>query len=158
MAFLSSLLFLGKEIGTTKSKHKLKGLFKQKKEIKILSAARVFLFGARDIWFVVAIPVYFSTAFNWNHTKVGSFMAMWVIGYGFIQAAAPILLKKWTKGLAPDGKMALHISVILAIIMGLITILFPTGFYSEIMIIAGLMIFGVVFALNSSVHSFLVLV
>lgn len=157
LALTCSLLFLPKEIGTAKSKSKLKGLFQQKSEIKILSAARVFLFGARDIWFVVAIPVYFTTAFAWNFTQVGTFMAFWVIGYGFVQAVAPALLKIFTKGKAPGGRAALTISGILTLSMASIATLFTLQIVPKITIIAGLLLFGAIFALNSSVHSFLVL-
>ncbi len=157
LALASSLLFLPQEIGKAKSKSKLKGLFQQKSEIKILSLARVFLFGARDIWFVVAIPVYFTTTFGWNFTKVGTFMALWIIGYGFIQASAPALLKRLTNGEAPDGKTALIISTLLTIVMALITTLFVANICPQVSILGGLLLFGAVFALNSSVHSFLVL-
>lgn len=156
-ALLSSLLFLPKEIGESKSKSKLKGLFKQKRDIKILSAARVFLFGARDIWFVVAIPVFFKSTFGWNFTQVGTFMALWVIGYGFVQASGPAMLKRWTGGNAPDGKIALTVSSLLVAVMGLISLLFAFNCAPHITIVAGLLLFGVLFALNSSVHSFLIL-
>lgn len=157
LALLCSLFFLSEEIGKAKTKSKLKGLFEQKREIKILSAARVFLFGARDIWFVVAIPVYFTTTFKWDFTQVGTFMAFWVIGYGIVQAAAPALLKVFTKGKAPQGKAALVISLLLTLIMGTITVLFIQEVHQSVTIVCGLLIFGAAFAINSSVHSFLVL-
>ncbi len=156
-ALASSLIFLRDEIGTPKTKSKLKGLLDQKREIKILSAARVFLFGARDIWFVVAIPVYLSTTFGWNFTQVGTFMACWVIGYGFVQASAPAILKKFTGGKAPGGTAAFRISLLLTVVMVIISTLFANDIAPAITIIGGLLLFGAVFALNSSVHSFLVL-
>jgi MFS family permease len=156
-ALISSQLFLKNDIGKSNNNNKLKSIFDQKKEIKILSAARVYLFGARDIWFVVAIPVYLSSAFQWNFTEVGSFMALWVIAYGFIQASAPALLKKWSKGKAPDGKTALYISLLLTLVMLIITTTFLFGYSSKLIMITGLYLFGFVFALNSSVHSFLIL-
>lgn len=157
IAFFSSLVFLPGEIGKAKVKSKLKGLFKQKRDIKILSAARVFLFGARDIWFVVAVPVYFSSAFGWDFTQVGSFMASWVIGYGFVQAFAPSIIKFFAKGKVPDGATAVKISSLLSIIMAIIATLFIIDFYPKISIVGGLLVFGFVFAINSSVHSFLIL-
>ena len=156
-ALVTSLTFLPKEIGEVKSKSKLKALFDQKREIKILSAARVFLFGARDIWFVVAIPVFLTTTFGWSFTEVGTFMAFWVIGYGFVQAAAPAIMKFFTKGKAPGGRSALTISLLLTTVMGLIALLFSHDIETQITIVGGLLLFGAVFALNSSVHSFLVL-
>lgn len=157
LALFTSLLFLPKEIGSAKSKNKLAGLFDQKREIKILSAARVFLFGARDIWFVVAVPVFFATVFGWNFSTVGGFMALWVIGYGIIQAAAPALLKRWTHGKAPEEKSAFVISLLLTLVMLSIATLFTLNVVQQIVIVGGLFLFGVVFALNSSVHSFLIL-
>lgn len=156
-ALVSSLLFLPKEIGYSKAKNKLKGLFEQKRDIKLLSAARVFLFGARDIWFVVAIPVFFTANFGWDFTQVGTFMALWVIGYGFIQASGPAILKKWTGGAAPDGRIALTVSALLATVMIFISALYALNIVPAVTVIAGLLLFGVLFALNSSVHSFLIL-
>lgn len=152
-----SLLFLPENIGESKSKIDLKKLFNHGRKLKILSVARVFLFASRDIWFVVALPVYFSSVFKWSHTQIGGFMAFWVIGYGFVQGLAPAILKKWTRGKAPTGITAFNVSIILAFVMALIVILFQLGFYPALSITIGLIIFGAVFALNSSVHSFLVL-
>ncbi len=157
LALFSSLVLLPGDIGAAKTASKLKGLFDQKREIKILSAARVFLFGARDIWFVVAIPVFLASTFGWSFTQVGTFMAFWVIGYGAVQASAPAVLKHFTRGQAPGGKSALVISLILAGVMTLIAVLFSQNIAPHIVIVGGLFLFGAVFALNSSVHSFLVL-
>ncbi len=165
VALLSSLIFLSGDMGQVKSKSKLRGIFQQKSEIKTLSAARVFLFGARDIWFVVAVPIYMTTQFGWNFTQVGTFMASWVIGYGLIQSLAPSILKIFSKSRAPDGKLAFKISAALTLVMASIALFYasqnlsfyPAWLSTHVVIIGGLMIFGAVFALNSSVHSFLVL-
>ena len=135
----------------------MKGLFDQKREIKILSAARVFLFGARDIWFVVAIPVFLASTFDWSSARVGTFMAFWVIGYGAVQASAPAVMRHFTRGQAPGGKSALVISLLLTGVMSLIAVLFAQNIAPHIVIVGGLLLFGAIFALNSSVHSFLVL-
>ena len=71
--------------------------------INILSAARLFLFGARDVWFVVALPVYLAATFGWDFWQVGGFLALWVIGYGFVQSFAPYLTGK-RSGRVPDGR------------------------------------------------------
>ncbi len=84
-------------------------------------------------------------------------MALWVIGYGFVQASAPIILKKITKGEAPDGRVAVIVSSVLTAVMVVLSTLFVLDIFQEVTVVAGLLIFGVVFALNSSVHSFLVL-
>ena len=152
-----SIFLLPDYIGKSKIKINIKSVFKQNRQIKILSGARVFLFASRDIWFVVAIPVFLASAFGWNYSQVGGFMAFWVIGYGIVQSLAPVILKKWTRGSAPTGKAALIVSLLLAAIMASITVIFSFGYYQQYTIIIGLLVFGAVFALNSSVHSFLVL-
>ncbi len=157
VALVGSLVFLTEEIGTAKSKDKMHSVLDQKPEIKTLSLARLFLFGARDIWFVVAVPVYLAETVGWSSSFVGTFMALWVIAYGIVQASAPKLLKRFTGGKAPTGTTAIGIAAILSAIMITMTTLFANGIAPEITIIGGLLIFGLFFALNSSVHSFLVL-
>lgn len=157
LALLLSVTLLPQQIGKAKNKNKLAGLFDQKKEIMTLSKARLFLFGARDIWFVVAIPVYFTQYLKWSFAEVGAFMALWVIGYGFVQGSAPALLKIWTKGKAPGRSIAVGVSFLLCIIMGAIALAFSQQWHIEYTIIGGLLLFGAIFAINSSVHSFLVL-
>lgn len=157
IALFLVLTLLPDSIGETKIKVKFKKLFDITPSLKILSGARVFLFAARDIWFVVALPVYFSVAFGWSHSQVGGFMALWVIGYGVVQGFAPMILKYWTKGEAPTGISATNVSGLLASAMLIIVFLFTFNIYPEYSITIGLILFGVIFALNSSVHSFLVL-
>ncbi|MDC7226936.1 MAG: organoarsenical effux MFS transporter ArsJ [Spirochaetales bacterium] len=152
-----SLTSLPESIGETKSKIKFKKLFDISRPLKLLSGARVFLFAARDIWFVVALPVYFSSIFSWSHSQVGGFMALWVIGYGVIQAFAPVILKFWTRGEAPAGLAASNVSGLLVLTMTAIALLFGLNIQPAWSITIGLVIFGIIFALNSSVHSFLVL-
>lgn len=152
-----SLTSLPENIGETKSKIKFRTLFNISSSLKLLSGARVFLFASRDIWFVVALPVYFSTFFGWSYSRVGGFMALWVIGYGIIQGFAPSILKYWTKGNAPTGIAATNVSKILTVVMILIVLMFTFNIYPNYSITVGLIIFGIVFALNSSIHSFLVL-
>jgi len=154
-----SLFLLKTDLGKAKSKPKFKHLFSKSRSINILSAARLFLFGARDVWFVVALPVFFQSVLNWSHTQVGTFMALWIIGYGVIQGFAPIItgLKK---GKIPDGKTAMLWVFPLMIIPALIASSFFLNIerdYLEIILVIGLLIFGGLFAVNSSVHSFLIL-
>lgn len=157
LVLLLSLFFLPENIGEKKSKISLKNMFNISRPLKLLSGARVFLFASRDIWFVVALPVYFSAYFGWSHSEVGGFMALWVIGYGFVQGMAPNILKYWTKGASPGGRTATNVSIILAFVMIIITLLFGLNINPAYSVTIGLIIFGCVFALNSSVHSFLVL-
>ncbi len=148
---------LPKNMGKIKAKVEFKQLFSKSKAINILSAARFFLFGARDVWFVVALPVFFSEQLKWDFTQVGTYMACWVIGYGCVQSFSPILLKQNDKAKAPTEKTIVFWTSILAIVMALIAISFRLGFPAQIVITGGLIIFGIVFAFNSAVHSYLVL-
>lgn len=152
-----SLTFLPENIGESKSRIRFKKLFDISDSLKLLSGARVFLFASRDIWFVVALPVYFSVFFGWSHSQVGGFMAIWIIGYGIVQGFAPVILKYWTKGRAPTGTAAANVSKVLALLMIVIALLFAFDIQPAYSLTIGLIIFGFVFALNSSVHSFLVL-
>ena len=155
--FLFSLFMLPKEIGKSKASNKLKSIFSQGKNINILSAARVFLFGARDIWFVVGVPVFMVSVMNWNFNKIGAFMAVWVIVYGVIQTLAPKLIKKRTGGEKPDGRIAAELAFLLTLTMGAVSFCLIQGWGESMALIIGLYIFGIVFAVNSSVHSFLIL-
>ena len=148
---------LPKNIGKAKNKNKLSSIFSQSPEINRLSAARVFLFGARDIWFVVGVPIFLHSVLHWSFSQVGSFMAFWVIAYGFVQASAPLILKKIAFEGHPDAKNALQLVTTLFLVTALISVGLFTPLNSTYLILIGLFIFGAVFALNSSVHSFLIL-
>lgn len=154
----SSLIFLRADLGKSRFKPKFKHLLSKSRSINILSAARFFLFGARDIWFVVALPVYFQATLNWNHAQVGTFMAAWIMGYGLVQSMAPLItgLKNNT---VPDGKTAVTWAMPLMLIPGLIaaSLYYYELTTSEVLLVVGLMLFGILFAVNSSVHSFLIL-
>jgi MFS family permease len=90
LAFLLTLL-LPRDIGRMKSKPAFKALFSKSEGINVLSMARFFLFGARDVWFVVALPVFLQATLGWRFWEVGGFMGLWVIGYGIVQGTAPSL-------------------------------------------------------------------
>jgi MFS transporter, APGE family, 1-arseno-3-phosphoglycerate exporter len=155
---LLSLLLLHGDIGKSKQKPKFSQLFSKSPAINSLSAARLFLFGARDVWFVVALPVYFQSSLDWSHTQVGSFMAIWIIAYGIIQGIAP-KITHLKKNHIPDGFTALFWALLLMTLPALIAwqLYFPIVDNNELIIVVGLMLFGAVFAINSSVHSFLIL-
>lgn len=157
LIFLMSLIFLPKEIGKAKVKNKLKALFQQGENINILSSARIFLFGARDIWFVVALPVFMATQLKWSFSWIGAFMAFWIILYGIVQASAPFLIRLKLKDAKPDGKIAFQLAIILTLTMALLTAIFIGQWQIQWSIITGLYLFGIIFALNSSVHSFLII-
>jgi predicted MFS family arabinose efflux permease len=145
------------ELGRTKAKAKFKGLLSKSREVNILSGARFFLFGARDIWFVVAVPVFLSTDLGFSFTRVGSFLAVWVIGYGIVQSFAPALISRFTQGHAPEGMSARVLAFLLAVLTASIALGLYAGLSPEGVILTGLATFGVVFAINSSVHSYLIL-
>ena len=91
-------------MGKIKTKIKFRQLFSKSPEINILSAARFFLFGARDVWFVVGLPIFLYSVLGWSFQQVGGFLAIWVIGYGLVQSLAPTLLKRFGSGRPPEAK------------------------------------------------------
>ncbi|CAH0542657.1 organoarsenical effux MFS transporter ArsJ [Vibrio marisflavi] len=155
IVFVCSLVFLESDLGKAKSKPKFRHLFSKSKSVNTLSAARMFLFGARDVWFVVALPIYLGSVFGWDHLLVGGFIAVWVMAYGVVQGGAPRITGK-EKGHVPDGRAVLVWALVLSVITGVIAYLVQIGWQPEAVIIVGLMIFGAVFAINSSLHSYLI--
>ncbi|ABE56825.1 major facilitator superfamily MFS_1 [Shewanella denitrificans OS217] len=165
LVWLLSLVSLKQELGKAKNKPKFNELFSKSRAINLLSAARLFLFGARDVWFVVALPVYLAAQFNWQASWVGGFMASWVIGYGIVQTLAPRLTgrgkgdvsgNRTSQNQAPSASTAFSWACYLAFIPGLIALALQWDFYAQASLIMGLLLFGVVFAINSSLHSYLI--
>jgi MFS family permease len=150
-------LFLPKGMGKIKAKVKFKQLFSKSREINILAAARFFLFGSRDVWFVVGLPVFLRSVLGWSFEQVGGFLACWVIGYGIIQSLAPTILRRLGSGRSPQAKTVQFWTTILTIVPASIALALQFGVPPEIAIVGGLLIFGLVFAFNSAVHSYLVL-
>jgi hypothetical protein len=157
LSFLITLVLPG-EIGRMKQKPAITALWSQSKGINVLSLARFFLFGARDVWFVVALPVFLQTALGWQYWQVGGFLGLWVIGYGIIQASAPALRRSWGQS-APPGVSAVQFwSALLTAIPALIAIsLWRQVANPAVAVVVGLVAFGAVFAMNSSIHSYMVL-
>ncbi|PAU53809.1 organoarsenical effux MFS transporter ArsJ [Pseudomonas indica] len=153
--WLASLFLLRKELGKAKAKPKFRDLLSKSRAINILSAARLFLFGARDVWFVVALPVYLSTVFGWDFWWVGGFLAAWIIGYGIVQSFAPALTGK-RSGHVPDGRAALGWALPLAVLPGAIALGLGSGLPAQPVLLGGLLVFGALFAVNSSLHSYLI--
>ncbi|BFO03765.1 organoarsenical effux MFS transporter ArsJ [Pseudomonas guariconensis] len=155
LIWLASLILLQKDLGKAKAKPKFRDLLSKSRAINLLSGARLFLFGARDVWFVVALPVYLSTAFGWDFWQVGGFLASWIIGYGIVQSLAPRLTGK-ARGHVPDGRAALAWATALAGVPALIALGLTAGAPPQVVLLGGLMLFGVLFAVNSSLHSYLI--
>ncbi len=155
LTLLGCVLALPPDIGRAKEKVGFRGMFSMSRAVNVLSAARFFLFGARDVWFVVGLPVFLADRLGWNFYQVGGFLAAWVIGYGFVQAAAPALTRG--RAASPGGGAAVFWTFLLAGVPALMALgLWKLGTPSAV-IIVGLAIFGVVFAINSAVHSYLIL-
>jgi predicted MFS family arabinose efflux permease len=127
-----------------------------------LSLARLFLFGARDVWFVVGIPVYFQAVLSDGTDEgrraafflIGSFMAAWIIGYGAVQAAAPRILRG-TDDLARAAARWVAALAVIPAALALAAALPVPGL--TLVLVGGLMLFGAVFAVNSALHSYLIL-
>jgi len=117
---------LPKLIGKATESKNARELFAKTKGINLLALARIFLFGARDVWFVVGVPVYLYAS-GWAFTMVGGFMAFWTIGYGFIQASAPSFVKRSHDGLSTEVPAAKLWSLILSGSEDGKSILFKTG-------------------------------
>ena len=156
LAFLITLV-LPAEIGKMKSKPAFSALLSKSQGINVLSLARFFLFGARDVWFVVALPVFLEAALGWTFWEIGGFMGLWVIGYGIVQGSAPGLRRLWGQSQSPGASAVQFWSVLLTAIPALIAIALWRNADVAIAITTGLSAFGVVFAMNSSIHSYMVL-
>ena len=157
------------ELGVIDSKVRLSEVWYTSQSVKTLSIARVFLFGARDTWFVVAIPVYLQTVFTQTFSlnaqqaffAVGAFLSVWVMGYGFVQAKTPqwlVSARQSSVGAIKAGKLWSA-----ALFMVMLTLSIPAFLIDEsssqlvFVILPGLLLFGIVFALVSSLHSYLIL-
>lgn len=162
--WLFSLFWLKRDLGKAKNKPKFTQIFSKSRAINYLSIARLFLFGARDVWFVVALPVYLSTTLGWDHWTVGGFLALWIIGYGVVQGFAPLLTGK-ARGKVPDGRSAFvwalalsatPLLIAVALHVDLTTSVFTVDIPSAQILVGGLLVFGALFAINSSLHSYLI--
>ncbi|QNI88733.1 organoarsenical effux MFS transporter ArsJ [Synechococcus sp. ROS8604] len=156
LAFLPTLALPG-DFGQMKDEPSLSSLFSKSQGINVLSLARFFLFGARDVWFVVALPVFLEASLGWSFWEIGGFLGLWVIGYGIVQGSAPGLRRLWGKTTPPGVSSVQFWSALLTAIPALIAIALWREVDVSVAITAGLTAFGVVFAMNSSIHSYMVL-
>ena len=141
------------------------------KDVRVnrLSLARMFLFGARDVWFVVGVPVYFQSVLSDGTAEgrraafflVGGFMALWIIAYGVVQAFAPrILGRKGQPEAETVDKAIFWAGLLVPIPFALAAAALVAGgpsLWLTVVLVLGLLVFGFVFAVNSSVHSYLIL-
>lgn len=143
-------------MGRAKAKVKLTRLLAKSRAINALSAARMFLFGARDVWFVVALPVFLYDVVGWSFVQVGTYMAAWVIGYGAVQAVTPRVVDRG-RGSTDDARAAQLAGVALAVITAAIYVALRAGAPAAATIVVGLAVFGAAFAVNSALHSYLII-
>lgn len=154
---LAAMLMRG-GLGQANKKAKFAQMFSRNGAVNKLAAARIFLFGARDVWFVVGLPVFLSSVLGWTFWQTGGFLAVWVIGYGIVQAATPGLLRsRVEEHHEPDGRTATMLAFALAALPAGIALSLSAGMAPGTVVVVGLITFGVVFALNSAVHSYLIL-
>ncbi|OYZ05717.1 MAG: MFS transporter [Thiotrichales bacterium 16-46-22] len=151
LALLISLWQLDASLGKASHKPKFAQMFSHSSAVNWLSAARFFLFGARDVWFVVALPVFAASVLGWSHSEIGAFMALWIIGYGVVQATTTQWIGRRQN---PTAKTALILALILAAVP--LTMALMLSLEPQLIVLVGLVIFGVLFALNSAVHSYLI--
>ena len=162
LVLLGVLVYLPTLMGKGKASKSARELFAKQSGINLLAAARVMLFGARDVWFVVGLPV-FLYANGWTFAMVGGFLALWTIAYGLVQALAPSIVQRSEDGLSKEVPAARVWSALLALIpiaIALIIELEPDQVKPDDLqwvVVGGLALFGFAFAVNSSVHSYLVL-
>ena len=169
VVLLASLVLLERQSGVASFKPKFREIFSSSSAINRLAAARFFLFASRDVWFVVALPVYLQSQLGWRAVQVGTLLAVWVIGYGAVQALAPGLVggrsraglaptagSGSTAGSAPTGRTAFLWAALLCLLPALIGAALLAQWQAELVLVGGLLVFGAVFAINSAVHSYLI--
>ncbi|MBA2546114.1 MAG: organoarsenical effux MFS transporter ArsJ [Solirubrobacterales bacterium] len=155
---IATALLMQGGLGTVDKGARFRHMFSNNPAVNKLAAARVFLFASRDVWFVVGLPVYLRTVLDWSFWEVGGFLAIWVIGYGIVQASAPRFVRRRAdEGGEPDGRTATWLAFALAAFPAGIAIALTAGFDPATVLVSGLIAFGVIFAMNSAVHSYLIL-
>ncbi|MEW8615016.1 MAG: organoarsenical effux MFS transporter ArsJ [Candidatus Thiodiazotropha sp.] len=157
LVLIVTAFLLPSGLGKMKSKPKFTQVFSNVAAINWLSAARFFLFGSRDVWFVVGLPVFLYEVLQWSFTQVGGYLAIWIIGYGMVQASVPRLVRRSHQGQGPGGGTARLWAFLLALFPIAIATGLQLGWSADYVLVIGLILFGVVFAVNSAVHSYLIL-
>jgi MFS family permease len=157
VVLLGTVVALPSGIGKAKSKVKFTTLFSKSVAVNWLSAARLFLFSARDVWFVVGLPVFLASTLGWSFMQVGAFVAAWFVGYGMIQAIVPEILRQFGARQGVNGDTARLWAFALAIIPVALASVLTLHVRPAPALMVGLGIFMIVFAINSAVHSYLIL-
>jgi hypothetical protein len=157
LVLIAVATLLPRRLGRAKASKTFRELFAKSRAINLMAAARIALFGARDVWFVVGLPV-FLYAQGWRYMQVAGFLAAWTIGYGLVQAAAPALIRRSPDGLSREVPEARLWGAALAAIPLILAACLAAGLaHPDLVITTGLAIFGIAFAVISSLHSYLIL-
>ena len=146
---------LPKNLGTSRPSGRIKELFSKSPEVNKIALARIFLFGGRDIWFVVAIPIFLYTN-GWDFWEVGGFLAGWTVFYGLVQAIAPNIIYVTNDGKKTVSSTSILVWSISLALVALILLGIMSAKTDLLLLLSGLILFGFVFAINSSLHSFLI--
>ena len=160
-ASIATLLGLRTSLPPAKTAARTATSWSRSPAVNRLSVARVFLFGARDLWFVVGLPIFLAEDAGWSVEGIGAFMAIWVIGYGLVQAGAPWMQSKLVLGDRNTDESALArrwMLILIFITVGIAgVLLFGSRSTAVPVVVIGLLIFGVAFAVESALHSYLIL-
>jgi hypothetical protein len=166
---LAIIIFMPSGLPKGRKGAKFSEVFSKSANVNWLSAARVFLFGARDVWFVVGIPIYFYAVLSDGTTEgnraafflIGTFMAVWIILYGFVQANTPKLLKATERSegaLIADARKWAFLLLTVPVALTVAAVLSPEPqMWLTVTLVVGLLVFGALFAINSALHSYLIL-
>jgi predicted MFS family arabinose efflux permease len=155
MALSVCFTMLPRAPGKSKSKVRFKHLLSKDARVNWLAAARLFLFGARDVWFVFALPIFLSASLGWSFAQSSGLLAAWIIGYGFVQALAPTFVGG--RGKAPDARSVMRWTATLLLPLSALAALLYFEIALTASLIVGLGLFGIVFAANSAAHSYLIM-
>ncbi|BAN00995.1 organoarsenical effux MFS transporter ArsJ [Ilumatobacter coccineus] len=150
-------LLLNEDIGKSKKKPPLRSILSKSTAINRLAVARFFLFASRDIWFVVALPVFLDEELGWSFYGVGGFLAAWTVGYGIVQSSAPRWLRRGSGAHLDEVAAARVWALALGVVSAALATLVAFDIGVTAVVVGGLFVFGVAFALNSSLHSYLIL-
>ncbi|MCB1739326.1 MAG: organoarsenical effux MFS transporter ArsJ [Gammaproteobacteria bacterium] len=158
LILVAGIVLLPRELGKASASKSIRELFSKSRGVNLLALARIFLFGARDVWFVVGLPVFLYSA-GWSFVQAGGFLAAWTIAYGGIQAVAPRVIRRSEDGLSSEVPAARGWSLVLVCIPLLLAIALalPGLPRADLLVVVALTLFGLPFAVNSSLHSYLIL-
>ena len=158
-ALIATSTLMHGHLGRPDKTAKFTKMFSNNHAVNILAAARIFLFAARDVWFVVGLPFFLYSELGWSFWAVGTLLAVWVIGYGAVQAAAPRFVRRHGPGPEgePDGRTAVWLALGVALCPAAMALALNAGINPTVAILGGLIPFGIAFAMNSAVHSYLIL-